>query len=297
MKYNIIDRPNERSSHQTAIIRGAGVLIPLASLYWFQQSDFELTWFIIGLIVISGISFLDDIHSQPIIARLLIHAVSILLLFHQVNFFDWHIWFLIGSFIVCVGTLSAFNFMDGINGITGLYAAVGLGTFCYIDQMIFSFTNEDLILTNLVGVVIFLFYNFRKKAKCFAGDIGSVALAFIQIFFLLQLIQNTRSLLWVFLFLLFGVDSIVTIVYRILRKENIFSPHRTHAYQYLANEWNWDHRTISLMIACLQVIINTIIIYSYLTSTLWLAIFVVCLYVVIYLYVRHTLEQRIAHSL
>ncbi len=284
-RFNIIDKPNERSSHRVPTIRGGGILFLIAGCLWFGVHSFVLPWFMLGLTLLAIISFLDDLKPQPAMLRFVIHTLTIGLLFYQVSFFDWPIWLVILAYVISIGALSAFNFMDGINGITGVYALISLGTFYFIDTYVSPFTDRTFIITFAVAVVIFLFFNFRKRARCFAGDIGSVTIAFVQIFLLMTLIQTTENLLWVLLFLIFGIDSVVTILYRLKRKENIFKPHRTHLYQYLANEHRWDHRVVSLLYGVTQVIMNAILIWfianDWVVQTLVIAGFVVITYLVV----------------
>lgn len=291
-RFNIIDKPNERSSHHNPTIRGGGILFPIAGWLWFGFHSFDLPWFIIGLTLLAIISFLDDVNPQPATFRFLVHAFAIGLLFYQVSFFDWPVWLVILAFTVSIGALSAFNFMDGINGITGVYALVSLGTFFYIEKYISAFIAESIILTFAAAVLIFLFFNFRKRARCFAGDVGSVTIAFVQIFLLIALIEKTENLLWVLLFLVYGIDAVVTILYRLKRRENIFKPHRTHLYQYLANERAWDHRLVSMLYGIAQGIINAILIWFIVNDWFVLALIVACLAVALYLMVRYRVTKH-----
>lgn len=289
----IVDKPNLRSSHQVPTIRGGGIIFPIAELIWFCLHGFSLNWFTIGLLLVGVISFLDDVKPRPALLRFLIHTAAISLLFYQVAFFNWPWWLLVPAVVISIGALSAFNFMDGINGITGVYAVVTLGTFQYIHECIEPVHPDRFIWTIILATGVFLFFNFRKQALCFAGDVGSVTLAFIQVFLLLQLIQETRYLGWVLLVLVFGLDSVITIVYRLRRKENIFLPHRTHLYQYLANELGWDHRFVALAYGGCQVLINIMVIIGYQTGRPWLVWTVGLLFTALYLFIR----LRVSRSL
>lgn len=291
----IIDKPNTRSSHQEPTIRGGGIIFVFAVLAWFIYSGFEWPWFFVGLVGVSIISFLDDQRAQPEFVRFFIHLIAMSLLFYQVPKMDWSVLLLGSAFVISIGSLSAFNFMDGINGITGIYALVTLGTFLVIQEWIVPFTDPVLINSLVLAVLIFLFYNFRKRAVCFAGDVGSVVLAFVQIFLLLQLIQKTQYLGWVILVLVFGIDSVFTIIYRLSRKENIFKPHRTHLYQYLANEWGWDHRLIAFLYAACQILINIVALISFQFNHIWLiwvtGLLGASFYLIIRLQVSRSLKQ------
>lgn len=272
-KFNIIDKPNNRSSHVTPTIRGGGIIFFIASLIWFVYQDFQWPWMMVGLTFVTVISFLDDLKPRPALLRFVMHVAAVLLIFYQVPLFDWSWWLIALALIVCIGALSAFNFMDGINGITGIYALITLITFAYINIYLIDFTDQNLIYFMILSVLVFLFFNFRTKAICFAGDVGSITLALVQIFLLLQLIHTTDNLYWVLIFLVFGLDSVITIVYRLRRKENIFKAHRTHLYQYLSNEWGISHMIVSGIYGVLQLIINVVLISS-LSSDSYITIYI-----------------------
>lgn len=254
--YNIIDKPNERSSHTTPIIRGGGIIFIFSIWYWVFLTPFQWYYFLAGATLVAIISFADDIKPQSSLLRFFVHLAAIVLLFVQADIYGWNAFLVLLAGIVCIGTLSAFNFMDGINGITGIYGLVNLSTFFYINTYIDDFTDGNLLVMLMLAVVIFLFLNFRTRAACFAGDVGSVTLAFVQIFLLMQLIVSAGSLLWPLIFLVFGIDSVITIIYRLQRRENIFKPHRSHLYQYLTNEMKWDHRLVSIVYGAIQLVIN-----------------------------------------
>ena len=82
-------------------------------------------------------------------------------------------WYVVIAFIFCTGVINAYNFMDGINGITGGYSLVVLGALAYINCAVTQFVMPELIYIAIAGCLVFCFFNFRKKAKCFAGDCGS----------------------------------------------------------------------------------------------------------------------------
>lgn len=264
-RYAIIDKPNQRSSHNKPTIRGGGVIFIVGLWLLFLNLSFPWPYFIGGVSMVALISFADDLKPRSSWARFLVHLIAILLVFYQVQLYDWHWLLVLLAGIVCIGTLNAFNFMDGINGITGIYAFVNFSTFLFIDANVIDFTDSTLLIGLMVANSAFLFFNFRKHARCFAGDVGSVTLSFVQIFFLLQLMRTTDSLFWALMFFVFGIDSVITIIYRIKRRENIFKAHRTHLYQFLANELKWDHRLVAVTYGTFQSVINVILIY-YLTA-------------------------------
>jgi UDP-N-acetylmuramyl pentapeptide phosphotransferase/UDP-N-acetylglucosamine-1-phosphate transferase len=282
-KLHIIDKPNNRSSHSNPTIRGGGIIFFVAVLIWFVYQNFSLPFFVTGLTLVTVISFLDDLKPRPASLRFMVHTLAVVLMFYQVPLFDWQWWLVLAALIVCIGALSAFNFMDGINGITGIYALVSLGSLVWLNTNLVFFADERLIFVAIAAVLVFLFFNFRKRAACFAGDVGSITIAFIQIFFLLQLIHTTHHFYWVLLFLVYGLDSVVTILSRIRNRENIFKPHRTHLYQYLSNELGMTHTHVSLLYGTVQLGINIILINSF-TSGSRIGIYVI-VPVIVLLYV------------
>lgn len=252
-RYNIIDKPNERSSHTTITLRGGGIIFPIAALFSYLTTGIY-SWFTIGLLTIATVSFWDDIKNLPARVRILAHLTSVSLMFYDLNIFNQAWWYIAAAYILVIGTINAYNFMDGINGITGLYSLVllvSLGA-----AATFLSPVLPLIVYVTIGVLVFLFFNFRKRARCFAGDVGSVSMAFIALFIILYLINSTGDLKYILFLSVYGVDSVLTIVHRLILKENIFKAHRKHLYQYLSNQLKWPHLAVSAIYAGIQLIIN-----------------------------------------
>jgi UDP-N-acetylmuramyl pentapeptide phosphotransferase/UDP-N-acetylglucosamine-1-phosphate transferase len=259
-RFNIVDNPNFRSSHDQPVIRGGGILFFVGLVIWFFYEKGTLPWFMVAATLVAAVSFADDVKTTTPLQRFIFHLIAMLLVFYQLSLFAWPIWLIIVAIVVCIGTLNAFNFMDGINGITGINGLVTLGTFGYVNRYIVPFTDPSLIIVIAVAVLVFLFFNFRKRARCFAGDVGSVTLAFILVFLLLSVIYRTGNYSWALLFLVFGIDSVITIVYRLWKRENIFKPHRTHLYQYMTNEMKMSHLFVSVIYGIVQLAVNIIMI-------------------------------------
>ena len=251
-KLNIIDKPNERSSHSRITLRGGGIVFWISVLIYFVMSGFANPWFFAGLTLISAISFADDITPQSPKLRLVVQFVALMLMCVQWQLFDYSWFFVVLALIVGVGVMNAFNFMDGINGITGGYSMAVVGSFWYINNFEQAFVDNDLIYLVLMSLLVFNFFNFRKKAKCFAGDVGAISIAFIIVFLLGLLIVKTGDFSYIALLLVYGVDSVLTIMHRIILKENITQPHRKHLYQLLANELKFPHLLVSSVYAVLQ---------------------------------------------
>ena len=254
-KCNIIDKPNERSSHTKVTLRGGGIIFYFGALAYFLTNDWEYPWFILALTLITFISFVDDIRSTSQGLRLVFHFSAMALMFYQWGLYSLSWWWIVIALIICTGIINAYNFMDGINGITGGYSLVILAALAYINSEITTFVELALINTVLCSVLVFCFFNFRKKAKCFAGDVGSVSIAFILLFLIGKLILTTGDFSWIILLVVYGVDSVLTIIHRLMLHENIGLPHRKHMYQLMANELKIPHVGVSLIYMAAQALV------------------------------------------
>ncbi|WP_370793673.1 MraY family glycosyltransferase [Bacteroides stercorirosoris] len=254
-KFNIIDKPNERSSHSRITLRGGGIIFYFGVLAYFLSNYWEYPWFMFALTLITFISFVDDIRSTSQSLRLVFHFTAMAFMFYQWGLFSLSWWWIIIALIICTGIINAYNFMDGINGITGGYSLVILGALAYINSEITTFVEPALINTVLCSVLVFCFFNFRKKAKCFAGDVGSVSIAFIILFLIGKLIITTGNFSWIILLSVYGVDSVLTIIHRLMLHENIGLPHRKHMYQLMANELKMSHVVVSFIYMVVQAIV------------------------------------------
>lgn len=251
-KCNIIDKPNERSSHTRITLRGGGIIFYFGALAYFLTNHFEYPWFMLALTLVTFISFVDDVHSTRQVTRLVFHFSAMALMFWQWGLFGLPWWWIVVALVVCTGIINAYNFMDGINGITGGYSLVILVALAYINAQVVPFVEQDLIYTVVLSVLVFCFFNFRKKAKCFAGDVGSVSIAFVLLFLIGRLVMVTEDLSWIVLLVVYGVDSVLTIVHRLMLHENIGLPHRKHLYQLMANELKIPHVAVSLVYMAVQ---------------------------------------------
>ena len=253
--FNIIDKPNERSSHTRITLRGGGIVFYMGVLVYFIASEFSFPWFMLGLTLIAGVSFVDDVRSVTQRVRLVVHFVAMLLMFYQWGMVSLPWWYVVVALVVCTGIINAYNFMDGINGITGGYSLVVLGGLAYVNGWGVPFVDEKMIYTMMVAVLVFDGFNFRRKAKCFAGDVGSVSIAFVILFLIGRLIIKTENISWIILFAVYGVDSVLTIIHRLMLRENISLPHRKHLYQIMANELKIPHTIVSFIYMMIQAIV------------------------------------------
>lgn len=255
---NIIDKPNERSSHSTIVLRGGGIIFMLGLWIWAAFYGFGYPWFVVAVTLIAGVSFVDDIRSLPDSVRLVAQFVAMGLMFYQMDMMHWEMWWVvILALIVSVGATNIINFMDGINGITGGYALASLIPI-YILNREMGFVEESLVVTVILADVVFCLFNFRPKgkAKCFAGDVGSIGIAFILLFMIGQLIMKTGDVTYLVFLLVYGVDGCLTIIHRIMLHENLGEAHRKHAYQLMANELKIGHVKVSLLYMGLQLLVS-----------------------------------------
>ncbi len=254
-RFNIIDKPNNRSSHTRITLRGGGIVFYIGILLYFVLSGFLYPWFFLGLTLISIVSFADDVQPQSSKLRLLVHFAAMGLMFYQWGLYDLPWYYTMLALIFCTGIINAYNFMDGINGITGGYSLAVAGGLWYINTYQVAFVDNDFIYMLVLALMVFNFFNFRTKAKCFAGDVGAISIAFIILFLLGLLIVKTDDFSYIIVLAVYGVDSVLTIIHRLFLKENIFEAHRKHVYQLLANELKIKHVLVSTFYALLQVLI------------------------------------------
>jgi UDP-N-acetylmuramyl pentapeptide phosphotransferase/UDP-N-acetylglucosamine-1-phosphate transferase len=263
-KFNIIDKPNHRSAHTEITLRGGGIIFWFASLLYFTQHIGTNYLFFLGITLVSLVSFWDDIQNLPNKIRIFVHFSAISLIFYNLNIFEILPWWGIPiAYILAIGIINAYNFMDGINGITGLYTIVVMGALLYVNQYVFEFIDYKFIVYPILASIVFLFFNYRKRAKCFAGDVGSIAIAFWIIYLLLKIVLETKSLVWLLFLAVYGVETVCTILHRIYLKENIFEAHRWHLYQVLSNGYKIDHRVVSLLYGVLQAVVSFFVVLSY----------------------------------
>lgn len=252
-RYNIIDHPNERSSHAVVTIRGGGIIFLFAALaavikhptYWLP---------VMALFMVGIISFIDDRITLSSKIRLLVHLVATTLFFVYLDVFSRPVYETLFLYFVVMGTINAYNFMDGINGITGCYSLIVLAGLQYVNLKL-SFIEKDMIWLPIIACGVFLYFNFRKKARCFAGDVGSITVGFWIAMLLIRLILVTNNWTYVLFLAVYGTDSVMTIIHRIILKQNVFKPHRLHLYQIMVNEKRFPHLVVSLTYAILQAVI------------------------------------------
>jgi UDP-N-acetylmuramyl pentapeptide phosphotransferase/UDP-N-acetylglucosamine-1-phosphate transferase len=256
-RYNIIDKPNHRSSHSSITLRGGGIIFPIAILIALFLGF--VGWAItLAVVLVAIVSFIDDIKPLSQLPRFGSHILAVLLVAYDLHLFQEAFWVLPLVLILLIGWINAFNFMDGINGITVLYALVAIASFAVLP---IHATSLSLLITIGLSCLVFGFFNVRQRAKTFAGDVGSISMAVFLGYFLFKTIAETGQIGYMLFFSIYGIDAIITILYRIKKGENILEAHRSHLYQYLANEWGYSHIVISVIYVVLQLLVNGVVVY------------------------------------
>ena len=255
-RYNIIDKPNERSSHSSIVLRGGGIIFLIGVWIWSAFYGFQYPWFLAAVTLAAGISFVDDIRSLPDSVRLVVQFTAMGLMMQQLNILHMDMWWVVLlALIVCVGASNIINFMDGINGITAGYSLAVLVPLVIMNHRL-GFMEDSFLMVTILSVVVFSLFNFRErgKAKCFAGDVGSVGIAFILLFAIGKLVMATGDVTWLLFLLVYGADGCFTICHRILLHENLGEAHRKH-------ELKMSHVTVSLLYMAMQLIVSLGMIY------------------------------------
>ena len=270
-RFNIIDKPNERSSHSSIVLRGGGVIFSLSMVAWAVMVALHGQWqvvlnylpFLCGLLLVAGVSFWDDVKSLPDSVRLVVQFGAMVLMFWSMGIMHWNMWWIVlVALVVCVGATNVINFMDGINGITAGYALAVLVPLMLLNKEL-AFVDTSFLVVAILGVLVFCIFNFRPKgkAKCFAGDVGSISIAFIMLFAIGRLVVLTQDVSYLIFLLVYGVDGCLTICHRILLHENLGEAHRKHAYQLMANELKIGHVKVSLLYMFMQLVVSLGFIY------------------------------------
>lgn len=263
-KFNIIDKPNERSSHTSVVLRGGGIIFLIGAWVWSLFYGFHYPWFLAGLTLVAGVSFIDDIRSLPDSLRLVVQFVAAAMAFYQLDILHIELWWVVLlALIVYVGITNVINFMDGINGITAGYSLAVLIPLMLLNRRD-GFVESSLIEVSILSVLVFCLFNFRPKgkAKCFAGDVGSIGIAFILLFILGKEILQIKDITYLVLLVVYGVDACLTIVHRIMLHENLGEAHRKHAYQLMANELKIGHVKVTSFYMILQLVLSLFFIYG-----------------------------------
>lgn len=262
--WHLVDVPNSRSSHHLPTLRGGGIIfLPLLCIAWLYSLEAMSSYLYFGIILAAITGFADDIRGLTAGMRALGYMVAMSLSVSGLGFswtllpiWVWILWVVVGT-----GVINAWNFMDGINGITVLYTSVVTFSLWFAYYLVGITVFTPLFLTLTTGLCGFAWLNLRGRAIAFLGDVGSVFLGIVIVLILTLLIATTGEAGYIFFVLLYGLETVLTIAERLIRKENIFKAHRTHLYQYLANEQEWPHLKVSLLYSSIQALINILVLW------------------------------------
>lgn len=257
--FNIVDVPNWRSSHTKPVLLGGGVIFYIALLFYSVWSGFPYPYFFIGASIIAVVSYVDDLRGVPSWIRLVAQLLALgVAFFTQVE--DMELWKILLIVVVFVAILNVYNFMDGINGMLMAYSSVFVVTFGIIDVIFLPFVDIRLLAAIMVSLFVFGFFNFRTKARCFSGDVGSVLMGLVTLFLLVSFVKSspsaTPSVSYLTFVIVFLADGGLTVLKRFLNGKNIFQPHREHMYETLVNELKVPHLKVSAGYALVQAAIN-----------------------------------------
>ncbi len=297
LKKHILDIPGERSSHHVPIVRGGGILFFLGGLMAWLVTFYprEHLFFLMGFLLLSLIGWLDDRYRLSPAVRFPVQLIAVILILYDTGLFmsGFPLWVQILGVIVALGFINAFNFMDGINGITSIYSLVVLAGFVGLNSHVHLF-NSSFIYMIIISVLAFSIFNFRKKALMFAGDIGTMSLGSILLWLTAKSMVELHSPVLILILVIYGVDSAMTIIRRLLKKENIFKPHRWHIYQHLVDRKNFSHLSVAILYATLQAFIIVILIsLHWYQKSLQEQFFLLALILIIFVSIYLTLVKKV----
>ena len=293
-KWSIIDQPNSRSSHLVVTKRGGGIIYLIALVIYMISSNFNMPSIIICGLLLGIMGFIDDVKNLDFKIKLIFQCLTIgyFLSTGSYNGLEWYL--LILMFFLIISSVNILNFMDGINGLTILYSLSFLISFYIINAHIIAFIDSNFLLIVILSNLIIGYFNIRKKAVCFLGDVGAITMGFIYAVLTITLIVKTNSLSPLILFLVYFLDSGWTIVERLLAKENIFHPHRKHLFQLLVNEFKLPHLLVASIYFSIQALINITWLLNYekdLSPIILISIFGI--FSVIYLLTKKILNKKL----
>ena len=276
IKYAILEEINERSSHTVPTPHGGGIalaitwFIGLFYLYYTSQIPTQLFYALLVGVIISVVSFFDDIYDLSPKLRLFTQAfVALLGLYFLSGFYSLYLFAIhvdnqfitnIFAFLLIVWFINLYNFLDGING----YAGSEIVFLSIAGFILFGGAHFIVLAVATLG---FLVWNYGN-AKIFMGDVGSTLLGYnVAIFTLYYANQEASNFwIWIVLFGVFWFDATLTLIRRKLNHEKLSKAHKKHAYQRL-NQSGWSHFkvtnyaiVVNIVLFCIIYFVNNIFI-------------------------------------
>jgi len=277
--------PNERSSHTVATPHGGGIAIAitwfigLCYLYMYGLIEKDIFYALLFGVLISVVSFLDDIFELTAKLRILIQffVAGLGLYFlgglEKVLFFENQIITNVFAFLLIIWFINLYNFLDGIDGYAGSEAI-------FLGVTGFLLFQDSLFLVLIASVAGFLIWNWHR-AKIFMGDVGSTLLGYnVAIFTIYYSNQDSNNLwIWITLFGLFWFDATWTLFRRYKNGEKLSQAHKKHAYQRLTQS-GWSHSSVVIYAMLLNAVLFCLV---YFVSNIIIAflIAIMILYIVI----------------
>ena len=293
-KFGIEDVPNHRSSHSLKTIRGGGILFVISIFIYFFTQELPYPYLFLAIFIVAIVSFIDDLKTLGTSSRLMAQIVAIILVFYQLDLFSQSIFISIPLLIFCLGIINIYNFMDGINGKTGFYSLTVFFAMLFLNFST-SLIDYKILIFGILGLLVFGFFNFRKRALFFAGDIGSISIGVFITFLLLLFSFKLNSPIPFMFISVYLIDGGVTIISRLIKKENILKPHKSHLYQNLVHLKSMKHLTVAGGYAIVQIFVDLFVlrfINEDLSYQLKLAIPVVLFLILIHLVINKKLKPN-----
>ncbi len=298
-KNHILAGVNNRSSHRKPVITAAGFIFYEAYLIYFIKllinGDYLPWQWFVGLTILAVVSFLDDLNDLWFLVRLFAQFIAVLFMLWQLQDMlsvsivsDVAFWMAaVSMIIIAVGSVNLCNFMDGLNGMLGGIVLSMSIPLLFINLFVpnaMGFADSTLIGITVLSALIFMFFNYRSQPKCFSGDVGSIVLGYVMVYFVFSLIVKTGNMNYILMFAVTFMEAGLTVLQRLFAGENVFAPHRIHLFQLFCNEFYKSHRSVSGIYAGIQFAFGAgLFLFNYYpvsmyiqTIVLWLAFTVLC---------------------
>ena len=292
-RHAIFDRPNERSSHTGLVPRGGGIAVTAVVIVAWAvlappENRFEVFCVLGAALLLAGVSWLDDLHSLTPWSRLLAQLVATLPALYWMSRDGSGLPTLLpqpvalaAAGLLWIWFINLFNFMDGIDGITGIETAgIGIGIALLAGYAPLSGENPAFAATAAAAAVGFLLWNWHP-AKIFLGDVGSVPLGFLLGWLLLKLASDGAWAAALILPAYYLADATITLARRGLRGDRIWQAHREHFYQ-RAVQGGRSHATVSAGVGVCNAVLIGLALLS--VSWPWLSLAVATTVVAAFLY-------------
>ncbi len=290
LRKELLDIPNDRSSHTRPTPRGGGIVIVFVSLAAYiitaSITGTAIAWgFVVGGVLVAFVSWLDDLYSLTFVWRFLVHCIAAAVVVFNVGYFSILAPFdssytldlgVVGAAVTAlwiVWVINAYNFMDGIDGIAGLQAVVAFIGWSAAAWVVGSPAIALFAAASAAACLGFLIHNWAP-AKIFMGDVGSAFLGFSLASIPLLITSNAPASLpdmpilavafiWPFVF-----DTLLTFFRRLFRGEKVWTAHREHLYQRMIIAGR-SHKTVSKIYGVLASIIVIAAFALYFWSVPW----------------------------